>query len=269
MNVVTAFLSEAIPLIDELKLKKAQVPGFPLPLYKNEEHFLTVSGMGCQKVSAAIDHLAKINFTRLTPWLNVGVAGHGNASIGSAHIVAKCSEQNSPRAIYPPQLFSKIFPTTILRTLNKPSSAYQIDIAYDMEGYGFFKTASKFTTLELIQSVKFISDNPSNPVKKFDKSKVDKIIRSHIHDIIQLINEMETLASSIRPTPEVEISLSKISQFQSFTETQSHQLKKAIRHAFSLKAPIDEIEKAASQASDSRSAIRKIYQIIELYRAFP
>ena len=105
--------------------------------------------------------------------------------------------------------------------------------------------------------------------QKFYKSKVDKIIRSHIHDIIQLINEMETLASSIRPTPEVEISLSKISQFQSFTETQTHQLKKAIRHAFSLEAPIDEIEKAASQASDSRSAIRKIYQIIELYRAFP
>ena len=269
MNIVTAFLSEGKPLIDGLKLKKAKVPGFHLPLYKSEEHSLTISGMGCQKMSVAIEQLAKLNSTQSTPWLNIGVAGHGNAPIGSAHIVAKCSEPNTSKAIYPPQIFSSVFPPTILRTLNKPSSAYEMNIAYDMEGYGFFKTSSRFTTLELIQSVKFISDNPSNPVKEFDKSKVDKIIRSHIHHVIELINEMETLASKIRPAPEVEIFLSRISHLQSFTETQTHQLKKAIRHAYSLEAPMDEIEKAVCQSSDSRSAIRKIHQIIELYRVFP
>ena len=54
MNLITAFLQEAKPVIELLNLKKVEVPS-PFKLYKGEIHNLVISGPGGEIVIIAID----------------------------------------------------------------------------------------------------------------------------------------------------------------------------------------------------------------------
>ena len=269
MNIITAFLPEALSLIDHLGLKKTSSPEDPQTIFKNETHTLLISGMGSQNMINAINHLVGLSSVPSTPWLNLGIAGHGSAPIGSAHIVAKCFHESDTKSIYPPQLFSTPFNKTLLKTLKKPSIDYESETAFDMEGYSFFKTASKFCPIELIQSVKIISDNPENPLLEFNKSTVNKLFNPHIPSIIELINQMEIFAARLRPDSSLEKWFNKISPHQSFTETQTHQLRKAIRHAHTLEIPLEEIEKVVKNSKDSRSSMKRINEMLDKKRIFP
>ena len=186
MNFVCAFLHEATPLIDELGLKKENSSTFTL--YQKREHRLVVSGMGTEKIAQAVSFLRQLDQQPAVPWLNIGIAGHGSAKIGSAHLVVKCTDRKTQKSIYPPQLFSSLLPKTILETVEKPVTEYKNGLAYDMEGYGYFKSASRHSSAELVQSVKVVSDNPDNPICHFDKSTVHEMISSHLPSIVHIIN---------------------------------------------------------------------------------
>lgn len=266
MNFVCAFLSEATPLIDELGLKKAHSGSFTL--YQKREHRLVLSGMGTEKIAQSVSFLHQLAPRPSVPWLNIGIAGHGRAEIGSAHLVVKCTDSKTQKSIYPPQLFSSLLPKTMLETVEQPVSEYKSEYAYDMEGFGFFKTASHYSSAELVQSVKVVSDNPDNPVSQFDKSTVHEMISSHLPSIIHIINEMETLSHQILPDPKIELCFNKIFPCHPFTETQSHQLRKAIRQAISLGLPLSELEDASQDSTDSRGALREINQLLDRKRLY-
>ena len=267
MNVVCAFLPEAAPLIEELGLKKE--PSSSFTLYQNKEHRLVISGLGAKNITHAVSLLNQIDQRPSVPWLNIGIAGHGSAEIGSAHLVVKCTDRKTQKSIYPPQLFSSLLPKTILETVEKPATDYKNGVAYDMEGYAFLKSASCHSSAELVQSVKVVSDNPDNPVSQFDKSTVHEMISSHLPSLVDLIDEMEALSHQILPSPEIELCFNKIFLCQSFTETQSHQLKKAIRQAIALGVPVNELESTSQDSKDSRSALRQINQLLDRKRLYP
>ena len=267
MNFVCAFLPEATPLIDELGLKKE--PSSSFTLYQKREHRLVVSGMGSEKIAHAVSFLRQLDPQPAVPWLNIGIAGHGSAELGSAHLVVKCTDRKTQKSIYPPQIFSSSLPKTILETVEKPATDYKNGVAYDMEGYTFLKSASCHSSAELVQSVKVVSDNPNNPVSQFDKSTVHGMISSHLPSIIQIINEMEALSHQILPDPKIELCFNKIFPCHPFTETQSHQLRKAIRQAIALGLPLSELEDASQDSTDSRSALRQINQLLDRKRLYP
>jgi hypothetical protein len=266
MNVVCAFFPEAAPLVEELGLKKE--PSSSFTLYQNKEHRLVVSGLGTKNITHAVSFLHQLDPQPSVPWLNIGIAGHGSAPIGSAHLVVKCTDNQTQKSIYPPQLFSCPLPKTILETVEKPVTEYKYGLAYDMEGYGYFKSASRHSSAELVQSVKVVSDNPDNPISHFDKSTVHEMISSHLPSIVHIINEMETLSHQILPDPEIELGFTKIFPSQPFTETQSHQLRKAVRQAIALGVPLSELEDASQHSTDSRSALRKINQLLDRKRLY-
>ena len=267
MNFVCAFLPEATPLIDELGLKKENSSTFTL--YQKREHRLVVSGLGAEKIAHAVSFLHQLDSQPAVPWLNIGIAGHGSAEIGSAHLVVKCTDRKTQKSIYPPQLFSSLLPKTILETVEKPATDYKNGVAYDMEGYAFLKSASCHSSAELVQSVKVVSDNPDNPVSQFDKSTVHEMISSHLPSLVDLIDEMKALSHQILPSPEIELCFNKIFPCQSFTETQSHQLRKAIRQAIALGVPVNELESTSQDSKDSRSALRQINQLLDRKRLYP
>ena len=117
MNLITAFLQEAKPVIELLNLKKVEVPS-PFKLYKGEIHNLVISGPGEENTTQAVSFLHGYLPSLFTPWLNIGLAGHGSEKIENALQVVKCIDENSGRSTFPPQLFTSIFLKPYLKLSN-------------------------------------------------------------------------------------------------------------------------------------------------------
>jgi adenosylhomocysteine nucleosidase len=268
MNFVCAFPPEAIPLIEELSLKKQRLPS-PFALFKNESHQLVISGMGKQNIATAIGFLHGIAPNKLTPWFNFGLAGHGDAPLGTACQIIKCTDTTTQKSVYPPPIFSTQLTKTILHTCEQPSTEYNADTAYDMEGSAFFETATRFCPRELVQSVKIISDNPESPLSHFDKSKVSSLITPSIPIIKKLIEEMEIIAEELTLPLELESTFLEITRQYSLTETQVHQLTKLIRHAHLLELPLSKILTLFKNTSNVKSALSLSNQLLEERKTFP
>ena len=268
MNFITAFIQEAIPLIDELKLVKLDLPS-PFILFQNKNHRLVISGMGAQNMSLAVSFLHGIHPRTQIPWLNLGLCGHGNAERGDALHIAKCQNPQSGKTIYPPQLFSTSLPKAILHTVDQPESDYKSDLAYDMEGMAYFETAIRFAPPELVQAVKIVSDNPQKPFSQFDKKQTTTLISPHIPNILSLITEMEDLALELQPHPQLRFIIDQTLALNSFTETQVHQLKKLTRQALTLGFPPDEISQITQSRNSAKSIITLLNNQLEQKRIFP
>ena len=59
-------------------------------------------------------------------------------------------------------------------TFSKPNYNYSKRL-YDMEASGFFLAANKFSTKELIHSLKIVSDNESLSSQTFSKEEIKRI----------------------------------------------------------------------------------------------
>lgn len=268
MNFITAFTQEAIPLIEELDLVKEDLSS-PFILFQNKNHRLVVSGIGAQNMSLAVSFLHGIHPNLQTPWLNLGLCGHGNAKLGHALQIAKCQNPQSGKSCYPPQLFSALFPKAILHTVDQPTSDYKTDLAYDMEGMAYFETAIRFAPPELVQSVKIVSDNPQNPLSQFEKKQTSSLISPHIPKILSLISEMESLALELEPHPQLSFIIEQTLSLHSFTETQFHQLKKLTRQALSLGLTTEKISQISQSEHSAKSIITLLHNQLEQKRIFP
>lgn len=267
MNFVTAFLQEANPLIDELGLRKTEIPS-PFQLYQSDKHMLVISGLGKENTMLAVSFLHGHQPNASAAWLNIGLAGHGSKTLGSALQVVKSVDEISKVTFYPPQIYSPIFSKTVLKTVNQASTEYLNGLAYDMEGSAFFKTASRFSSNELIQSVKIISDNPQNPFSQFDKSRTSEIISAHIPALLNLIEEMEETSQSLQPSDELSELYHEISSMLSFTATQKHQVKKNLQHAFALGIDPLVITELSRSKPTPRAFLSSFVKIIDQKRLF-
>lgn len=229
MRIVTALLPEAKPIIELYNLTPMG-GDLIFPIYQKNDYFLVVSGIG--KINSAIAttylHL-KSGESRNQPFLNIGVAGHHRSVRGMAFVANKITEKISGDTKYPPQIIFESLQRSHLITVEKPENRYEIDAAYDMEGYGFYVSALRCTTSELAQSLKIISDHPTSSSTNLDATKIENLIRNRINEIDQFAKFLIKLSDSAMPKS---IEPSVLENFYTrwhFTITQQHQLKKIIR----------------------------------------
>ena len=262
MNFVVALHAEAKPIIDHLGLTKHPLPS-PFALFSDETYQLVVSGMGKQNIAHAVSFLHGRITCKNLPWLNVGLAGHGNAPLGEAFQIAKFTDQQNEQTGYPPQVFTTPLLKAFLKTCNQPSMEYHLNTAYDMEGSAFFESAYRYSNTELVQSIKIISDNPQNPVSHFDKSLVHSLISPQVPKIVSLSKEMIRAAKEISAPSEIETLFTEINQIHTLTETQKHQIKKAIRHGKIVGISDSQIRKLAHSERNAKELIFKLNQKLE------
>ncbi len=267
MNFVFALFMEAKPFIAELGLKKYSIPS-PFSLYQNDNHQLIISGIGKKNAANAVSFLHGRRTSKNSPWLNIGLAGHGDAPLGKAFQIARFTDEQDGYTGYPPQVFKTPLPKTSLLTCNQPTSDYQKETAYDMEASAFFETANQFSTSELVQSVKIISDNPDKPVSHFDKSQVQSLMTPNIALILKLSQEMNEVSGEMEEPTDVENIFSEILSLHPLSETQTYQLKKAIRHARILDISTTKILKLAQSTPNSKSLISSLNKQLETRSLF-
>ena len=203
--VVVALPAEARPLIDHWRLKR-DADSHAFPLYCSSANSTTpvsliVSGIGKQNTAAACAHLYNGRKPRSNVWLNTGIAGHASQALGTTLICHCCEDASSGRRHYPPLLFNSACDSTNLITVDHVSEHYPENAAVDMEASAYFQIATKYTTAELVQSIKVISDNTASGIDHVDANKASDWVSSAIPSIEHTIDQLRQLSSQL-PAPD-------------------------------------------------------------------
>ena len=196
IHLIVATNSEARPLIDLFKLKKKKLKkNF---IYENQSISLTITGIG--KVNAAIGVTQTYFFYNQKSdniWINIGLAGHKNLKVGDICSVSKISDNEIDKKFFPFINGFKMQNQECL-TIGKQKKFYSSSI-YDMESSGFYQSACKYSSKELLQIVKIISDNQYESIDFKNKEIVYNLIINHKKLINELCSFMFRLKKRIFP----------------------------------------------------------------------
>ncbi len=220
---VTAFPAEAKPMIKRYGFKAFQ--SNPFPIYESDIGFLVISGMGKKSAAKAVSHLATL-YPANSIWINIGVAGHRDAEIGTAFLAHKIVDLKTGKNWYPQILFSPKCKTATVITVDQCETGYAQDAAYDMEVAGFYEEAARFSTAELIHSFKVISDNVVSPVAKISPKLAETLIEKNLEALNHLVEELTALRETL-PTHDPNLLKEFLDRWH-FTVTELHQLCRAL-----------------------------------------
>ena len=195
--LITALQSEARPLVDFFHLGGSDASS-PFRTYRNGELTLVVSGVGRIASAAATAYaFARAGEPRNRPWLNVGIAGHPSAEVGSCWLANKIFDPSNGRAWYPSLVFDSRLPTAEVVTVDRPESRFEREALYDMEAAAFFAIASRFAPVELVQVLKVVSDNREAPASGLEPAEVSRLIGARVETIAALVKQTRGLADEL------------------------------------------------------------------------
>jgi nucleoside phosphorylase len=194
---VAALHCEAKPVIDYYRLKKSHDHN-AFDLYRSDDMLCIISGVGkvasaaaCAWIAARYDHEASI------AWINLGVAGSGQHAIGAAFSVNQVIDADSGQRHYPVPCAGSLLPGSACLTLSQPSENYRQDTLYDMEASGFMYSALRFSSAELAQCIKIVSDNREHKTGK-NRQQVSDLIHRNMQQLIALAHFSQTQKNRLR-----------------------------------------------------------------------
>ncbi len=192
INIIVAHGLEAKALLSAFNLERGSA-STEFPQYRNAQGLtLLVSGIGKSAVAAAVRYLGQMQANedgQIRAWLNIGIAGHRDAAIGTAWLGNKIFDQRAGVSAFPGQLIPGI-PVGSVVTVEVPENVYPIDAAYEMEASAFYTEANKYSTAELVQVFKIISDNLGNPLSEIDLRSVPRLIAAQQSQIQKIVEAM-------------------------------------------------------------------------------
>ena len=189
MNLVVALRAEAEPLIEYFQLETGSARGL-FTVYRGESVWLVISGVGRVLAGAAVAHLHLVSGGKAdVPWLNVGIAGHRQLSIGNLLLASRIVEPATGRSWYPPYTLDSTVQRSELVTVDQPERDFPRCSAYDMEASGFYAMASRCSTSELVQSLKVVSDNPGTTLD-LSHQQISQLIADQLESIATVAGEL-------------------------------------------------------------------------------
>lgn len=197
--IFVALVGEAKPLVRFFALKKD--PSIrPFTTYQGDNMVLTVSGVGKVAMSGAVAYsLALFKHPPNPVLLNIGIAGHKTASIGCLFKAAKIIDEDTGKVYYPP-ILNKNNPTIgVLSTVSKPMSRYEADRLYDMEGVAFYEIAIRFSSSEMVQCLKIVSDNEHTSLENINTQQVYQWLDGQMQAINRVIKNLMLLSVTLTP----------------------------------------------------------------------
>lgn len=238
IHCICAYFLEAQPLIEHFKLKPQT--SIPFPIFSNEFLRIIISGRGKISSASATAYLGAL-YPEVRCWLNLGIAGHASYSLGTLILASSIQDEETKKTHYNRLLFSFSGKREPIITKTQPDTSYIDPGVYDMEASGFAEAALKFTSLELIQSVKIISDNASNPSYIPNKQQIQKLYTPNMPILEEILKQFHKVGSSL---PEINFQSSMLNPFKTkyrFSETETHRLtallKTFLYHKMSLEMP--------------------------------
>jgi nucleoside phosphorylase len=267
ISFLVALNSEAKPLVDFYRLKKTEQGPFSHYVSRDSsvEIELVVVGIGALSMAAGVAWLAGKTPLRNRVWLNLGIAGHADMPIGQIALVHGCSDSVQSRAHYPPQVAKWAQPTAGCLSFNAPCTDYPGNALVDMEAHAFFTTAIKFSSSEVVQSLKVVSDNRDSNIEDLNATKISELISPHIETIIAYATSLHALAKQ-------NLVLSEKSEFPQTewldslraTHSQRLQVLELMRKALVLDALHESVVNKLSASNNVSELITQLHELTRL-----
>lgn len=210
IHFVVALDAEAKPIISWFGLRRVH-PDRGFPLFRHAHVALVVSGPGKANAAAAAAHLhAACGFPRDALWINIGIAGHPQQPAGETFVIHALEDVAAGRRWFPPLAVTPPWPGERLLTLDRPDTTYRHGALVDMEAAGFYATACRFSTAELVHCIKVVSDNADQPASRLSAQDLTALIGTQLdaldlflHRLGRLANELadEALDSATQAAP--------------------------------------------------------------------
>ncbi len=187
---------EAKPLIRHFKLKKdLSITAFSL--YRNEQLCLTVTGLGKSAMAAGVAYTFAYFPSTMSPVvLNIGIAGHRSHALGAVFAAEKIIDMESERAYYPQIVAQPPCATAIIKTVAQVQTTYKGSSLYEMEASAFYEIATRFSSSELIQCLKIISDNEQYSAEQVNAAQVSEWVSHALPFIEQYSQALKALSAS-------------------------------------------------------------------------
>lgn len=221
---VAALHCEAKPVIDYYRLRKSP-PGRAFDVYRGDGMTCIVSGTGKLASAAACAWIAADCADEpALAWLNLGTAGAAEHEIGSAFRLNKVVDADSGKSYYPVSIMPAHVPGSECLTLGRPGTDYREDCLFDMEASGFMHAALYFSSAELVQAVKVVSDNRRERCGR-DRQRVSDLVHGQI---ARIAGEAEALAAIANAQASLEApaeSWRQLLALAHFSETQKSRLR--------------------------------------------
>lgn len=159
--------------------------------------------------------------------LNLGIAGHRRHQLGSLFLADKILNMDSGKKFYPQFPFIPACETAAVATLGRAQTAYAENYLYDMEAAGFYEMACKFSSSELIHSLKVVSDNEQSPIGNISENTVQGWMAEHLGVINDVITQLCLLRGRL-PSTDDALYEELIGEFH-FTTSSAVKLKNLLR----------------------------------------
>ncbi len=195
--IFVALECEARSLIKYYGLKK-QSGRYHFSLYANEQILLTVTGVGKVAMAGAVAYTLALFPVQEEPLIvNIGIAGHKTADLGQLLLAVKIIDNESNKTFYP-QLLGEGWPESCsVLTASLPCLDYKQSYAHDMEASAFYETAIRFSSSELIHSIKIVSDNEFSNIDNINAKGVVEWVANKITEIDILLMRWASFGDSI------------------------------------------------------------------------
>ena len=240
IHFVVALLPEAKPLIDYYHLKA--LPHLkPFKLYEGDGKRLIISGIGKARAANATVFLHTFSGNvKNQAWLNIGIGGHAKHALGDGILAHKITDQATNESWYPPIVFESPCPTESVLTVAHPEMKYRTSQVYDMEAAGFYSTATRFSSAELVQCYKVISDNPESSTKKISAAFVENLIADHLKNINAIVKELTKLRAELAGIKMEPAEFQKLISHWHFTVSEQHRLSRFLKR-FKIVMPEEKV----------------------------
>ena len=232
---VVALPSEAVSIIEFYKLQLVCDRPFKLYADASRNQGLVVSGMGRSAAAAATVFIAeRLPSRSAMVFINVGIAGAANFELGSVWRAHKVSSRSTGKVWYPGAMKFNECSSAGLITVEQPELNYPGDDLFDMEAAGFFEMAAKFSPLELVQSLKIVSDNSKEDITAINKKRV----KQWIGDAMSIIDSFQTKLIKLRNAADDQLPPNEweetITSTFRFSVTQTHQLRALVMRYWAM-----------------------------------
>ncbi len=227
MRIITcALLCEAQAFIAHFKMKS--VVNRPFKIYQKDDIVLVISGIGQLNMAAACAYIYAKYAEPIASWLNIGVCGADNKSIGDLFVANKISTNTHSISWYPPLIIESAITGCSLITVDHPTQNYVNNNIYDMEASAFYATCIKFTTGELVACLKVVSDNAQHSIQHVDKNFILELMQHSFAAMLIYFEQQTLLLKEYQIEKQVPPFYAELMSAFHFTKTQQHQLKQAL-----------------------------------------
>ena len=233
-------------------------------LYRRDGVALVISGMGKVAAASATAYLhLKAGAGRHAQWLNVGIAGHGSREVGEAVLAHTVHDRASGQSWYPPHVFVPGLPSEQVTTVDVVERDFPDDAAYEMEASGFYPTACRFSSSELVQCVKVVSDNPGAAPERLSAKRVESLIEAQLGPVVELAEQVGGLSLELRKLEKDPPELEAMLRRWHFTVTEGRQLRRLLERWRTLNPKATLPEEELSRLRRGKDIVRTLRAMLE------